>query len=68
LDQTLIKLTDGTRCFIQAVIDNFSRYVLAWSVSQTYGGVNTKSLLIRAIDRAKEFGFVNTLQVIVGVT
>jgi hypothetical protein len=31
------------------VIDNFSRYVLAWKVSPDYGGLRTRELLERAI-------------------
>ena len=49
LDLTILRLQDGSRAFVQAVIDNFSRYVLAWKVSQDYGGVRTKELLERAI-------------------
>jgi putative transposase len=57
LDFTILKLQDGTKAYIQAVIDNFSRYVLAWNVSPDYGGLNTKKLLERAISKAKSFGF-----------
>lgn len=53
LDQTIYRLIDGTRCFIQSIIDNKSRFILAHSVTKIYGGVNTKDLLLKAIDRAK---------------
>jgi putative transposase len=54
LDLTVIKLVDGTRSFIQCVIDNYSRYVVAHSVSLTYGGIQTKSLLEKALSHAKD--------------
>lgn len=56
LDQTILRLGDGTRAFVQAIIDNFSRYVLAWHVSESYGGGQTTELLLKAIAKAKEFG------------
>ncbi len=56
LDMSVIKLKDGKRCFIQAVVDNFSRYVLAWKVMHSYGGVATKELLESALKAAGSFG------------
>ena len=56
LDQSIIKLEDGERCFIQAVIDNFSRYVLAWHVSREYGGLRTRDLLMVALKKSVELG------------
>ena len=41
---------------VQAVIDNFSRYVLAWKVSRDYGGVRTKELIVQALLKAKSLG------------
>lgn len=52
LDLTVIKLVDGTRAFIQCVIDNYSRYVVAHSVSLSYGGKQTKELLELALSHA----------------
>ena len=37
VDTTQIKLLDGSRVYIHAIIDNFSRRVLAWNVSDTNG-------------------------------
>ena len=56
LDLTVIKLIDGTRCFIQAIMENMSRYILAHSVSLEYGGGRTKELLLNALEKAKELG------------
>lgn len=55
LDLSVIKLKDGTRCYIQALVDNFSRFVLAWQTTGTYGGESTKSLIETALSKAKEF-------------
>ena len=35
-DTTLIRLLDGSRAYLHAVIDNFSRRILAWKVSATF--------------------------------
>lgn len=56
IDVTILRLMDGTRAFIQCVIDNFSRYVLAWKVSCDYGGLRTRELLTTALSKAKELG------------
>lgn len=56
LDLTILRLQEGSRAFIQAIIDNFSRYVLAWKVSQDYGGLRTKELLLQAIGKAQSLG------------
>jgi putative transposase len=56
LDLTILRLQDGSRVFVQAVIDNFSRYVLAWKVSPDYGGLRTRELLERAIAKATQLG------------
>lgn len=56
LDMTVLRLEDGTRSFLQCIIDNFSRYVLAWSVDREYGGVKTRELLRQALTKASELG------------
>jgi transposase InsO family protein len=33
IDVTIIRLLDGTRAYVHAVIDNFSRRILAWTVA-----------------------------------
>ena len=60
IDVTILRLMDGSRAFIQCVIDNFSRYVLAHKVSRDYGGMRTKELLIQAIAKGKELGLTLT--------
>lgn len=56
LDMIILRLQDGTRAYVQCIIDNYSRFVLAWHVSVNYGGVSTKSLLSKALSKAKELG------------
>jgi transposase InsO family protein len=52
LDQSLLRLKNGTKVFIRAVVDNFSRCVLAWQVTDGYGGKMTKALIEDACRRA----------------
>jgi transposase InsO family protein len=58
LDLTILRLLDGSRVFIQAVIDNASRYILAHSVAQDYGGLRTRDLLLTALDEARQLAIV----------
>lgn len=53
IDISVIKLIDGTKAFIQAVIDNFSRYVLAWKVLPSLSGLGTKEILQKALKKVK---------------
>ena len=48
IDTTVIRLLDGTRAYLQAVIDNFSRRILAWRVADTFGPVNSVAVLLDA--------------------
>jgi putative transposase len=48
LDTTVIRLLDGTRAYLQAVIDNFSRRILAWRVAETFAPVNSVAVLVDA--------------------
>ena len=42
-----------TKYYIQAIRDNFSRLILAYTVSDSYGGASTKKLLEEALKFAK---------------
>ncbi|MCH7491044.1 MAG: DDE-type integrase/transposase/recombinase [Gemmatimonadetes bacterium] len=45
----MIRLLDGTRAYLHAVIDNFSRRILAWKVGSTFNpGITGKLLLCAA--------------------
>ena len=48
IDTTVIRLLDGTRTSLHAVIDNFSRRILAWRVAQTFAPVNSVAVLLDA--------------------
>ena len=48
IDTTVIRLFDGTRAYLHAVIDNFSRRVLAWRVADTFAPVNSVTVLLDA--------------------
>jgi hypothetical protein len=52
IDTTIIRLLDGTRAYVHAVIDIFSRRILAWRVVQTFAAVNSVSVLLEAIEGA----------------
>ena len=46
MDTTLIRLLDGSQAYLHAVIDNFSRRILAWKVSGTFDPSATAELLL----------------------
>ena len=48
IDTTVIRLLDGSRVYLHAVIDNFSRRILAWRVAETVAPVNSVAVLIEA--------------------
>jgi putative transposase len=52
IDTTVIRLLDGTRAYVHAVIDNFSRRILAWRIADRSAAVNTVTVLLDAIERA----------------
>jgi putative transposase len=48
IDTTVIRLLDGTRAYLHAVIDNFPRRILAWRVADTFAPVNSVAVLVDA--------------------
>src|SRR2546422_6850647 len=48
IDTTVIRLLDGTRVYLHAVIDNFSRRILAWRVAETFAPANSVAVLVEA--------------------
>jgi transposase InsO family protein len=52
IDTTVIRLLDGTRAYVHAVIDNFSRRILAWRVTDTFAAINSVAVLLEAIQGA----------------
>jgi hypothetical protein len=48
IDTTVIRLLDGSRAYLHAVIDNFSRRILAFRVADTFAPVNSVAVLVEA--------------------
>jgi transposase-like protein len=48
VDTTIIRLLDGTRTYVHAIIDNFSRRILVWKMSSTFEPNITAELLLSA--------------------
>ena len=48
VDTTLIRLLDGSRAYLHAVVDNFSRRILSWRVAGTFHPGVTAQLLLDA--------------------
>ncbi len=48
VDTTLIRLDDGSRVYLQAVLDNFSRPILSWQLSERFDTTSTAALLQEA--------------------
>ncbi|MBN2195736.1 MAG: DDE-type integrase/transposase/recombinase, partial [Polyangiaceae bacterium] len=48
IDVTLLRLLDGTRAYLHAVIDNYSRRILAWKVASKLDPANTCLVLVTA--------------------
>ncbi|MDJ0974712.1 MAG: DDE-type integrase/transposase/recombinase [Planctomycetota bacterium] len=48
IDTTIIRLLDGTRAYLHAVIDNFSRRILAWRVHDRMQAGNSVEVLVEA--------------------
>ena len=52
VDTTVVRLLDGTRAYIHAVIDNFSRRILAFRVDERFEIANAVAVLTEAARRA----------------
>jgi len=48
IDTTLIRLLDHSRVYLHAVIDNFSRRILAWRLSDRFEPANAVAVLVEA--------------------
>ena len=47
VDMTVIRLLDGTKVYLHAIIDNFSRRILAWRVTEGFTVATTVAILHR---------------------
>ena len=48
IDTSIVRLLDGRRAYVHAIIDNFSRRILAWCVGGTFDPAVTATLLLQA--------------------
>ena len=48
IDTSVVRLIDGRHAYLYAVIDNFSRRILAWRVSENFDPTNTLAILLEA--------------------
>jgi len=48
VDTTIVRLLDGSRLYLHAILDNFSRRVLAWRLIDTFETDTTAELLKEA--------------------
>jgi transposase InsO family protein len=48
VDCTILKLLDGSKAYVHAVIDNFSRRILAWTVDDRINPASTCRILLAA--------------------
>ena len=48
IDTSVIRLLDGTRAYLHAVIDNFSRRILAWRLADAFTPANSVAVLLDA--------------------
>ena len=55
MDVSILKMMTGEKIYIQCIVDNFSRFIIACEASLGYGGAFSKTLLQTAIDRANKF-------------
>jgi transposase InsO family protein len=67
IDTTIIKLIDGTRVYLHAVIDNWSRRILAWRVAERLEVASTLAILREAARGAVSAEDVPTLVADAGV-
>ena len=54
VDISYIKLTSGTTCYLQAVLDHKSRFILAWRLTTKILGKNTAELINKALSKIDE--------------
>jgi len=61
IDVTVIRLLDGSKAYLQAVIDNFSRKIVAWRLEESLAPTNTGALLAAAAEQLPQLSLPPTL-------
>jgi putative transposase len=56
IDTTVIRLLDGTKAYLQAIIDNYSRRILAWRLGESLEPGSTSTLLAKAYEGRSSAG------------
>ena len=56
IDVTVIRLLDGTKAYLQAIIDNYSRRILAWRLGESLEPGSTATLLAKAYEGRSSVG------------
>lgn len=56
IDTTVIRLLDGTKAYLQAIIDNYSRRILAWRSGDSLEPGSTATLLVKAYEGRSAVG------------
>ncbi len=54
LDVTIIRLLDDMRAYLHAVIDNYSRRILSWTLEERLGSGGTCHILREAVVQLKD--------------
>lgn len=67
VDLTIVKLLNGTKVYLHAVIDNYSRKILAWRLDTQFNVMNTVIILREAARQAAALAGHPTLVVDGGV-
>ncbi len=67
IDTTLVRLLDHSRAYLHAVIDNFSRRILAWQLLGRFDPANAVAVLVEAGQAIHSSELVPTVLVDTGV-
>jgi transposase InsO family protein len=67
IDTTIIRLVNGARAYLHAVIDNFSRKILAWKLAERFDPASTVAILLEAASSRETVGAQPTVIADAGV-
>ena len=52
IDASVVRLLNGARVYLHAIVDNFSRKVLAFRVETTMSAATTRAMVVEALDQS----------------
>jgi hypothetical protein len=67
IDTTIVRLVNGARAYLHAVIDNFSRKILAWKLVERFDPASTVAILLEAASLREAVGAQPTVMADAGV-